>query len=238
MNLDILAIGAHPDDVEISVGATLAKEINKGKKIGILDLTRGELGTRGSSEIRNAEANKAADILGVTIRENINLDDGFFSNDREHQLKIIEIIRKYKPNIVLGNSITDRHPDHGRANKLISTACFLSGLDKIKTVFEGELQKSFRPKAVYSYVQWMPIKPDFVVDITGFMDIKMKAIKAYTSQFYDPKSTEPETPISKEGFLDSIEYRARDLGRIIGTEYAEAFNVERYIGVKSIFDLI
>ena len=238
MKLDILAIGAHPDDVELGCGATIAKEIANGKIVGILDLTRGELGTRGSAEIRDVEAANAAKILGVSVRENIALADGFFVNDRESQLKIIEIIRKYQPEMVLCNAITDRHIDHGKGSKLASDACFLSGLKKIETIVEGKPQEKWRPKTVYHYIQWQNIEPDVVVDVSGFIDKKCEAVFAYTSQFHDPNNKEGDTPISSKTFKDSINYRARDLGRLIGTEYGEGFTVERYAAVDSLFDLI
>ncbi|MEI6866744.1 bacillithiol biosynthesis deacetylase BshB1 [Flavicella sp.] len=238
MKLDILAIGAHPDDVELGCGATLAKEIANGKKVGILDLTRGELGTRGSAEIRDKEAAAAADILGVSVRENLAFSDGFFTNDKKHQLEIIKIIRKYQPNIVLCNAVDDRHIDHPKGSKLTSDACFLSGLRKIKTMCNGVEQIFWRPKHVYHYIQWKPLEPDFVVDVTGYMDIKTKAVKAYTSQFFDPNSKEPESPITSKNFIDSVHYRANDLGRIIGVESAEGFVSERYVAVRNLEDLI
>jgi bacillithiol biosynthesis deacetylase BshB1 len=238
MKLDILAIGAHPDDVELGCGATLAKEIALGKKVGILDLTRGELGTRGSAEIRGKEARKAADILGVVLRENLAFSDGFFTNDKTHQLEVIKILRKYQPEIVLCNPVEDRHIDHPKGSQLVSDACFLSGLRKIETAHEGKSQNAWRPKQVYHYIQWKPIKPDFVVDVTGFMETKMEAVQAYSSQFYNPNSKEPISPITSKNFLDSAEYRARDLGRLIGVEHAEGFTSERYIGVEKLEDLI
>lgn len=238
MKLDILAIGAHPDDVELSCAGTLAKEIDKGKKVGILDLTRGELGTRGTAETRDAEAKHAADILGVSMRKNLEFSDGFFTNNTAHQLEIIKVLRKYRPDIILCNAIRDRHIDHGKGSQLVSDSCFLSGLKKIETICEGNTQKEWRPKLVYHYIQWYDIEPDVVVDITGFMDKKMECIKAYKTQFFDQKSKEPETPISSSNFFDSITYRARNLGRIIGTEHAEGYTVERYPAVNSIFDLI
>ncbi len=238
MKLDILAFGAHPDDVELSCAATIAKEISLGKKVGIVDLTRGELGTRGSAKIRDTEAKNAAKILGVSVRENLRFSDGFFMNDKKHQLKIIKMIRKYQPDIVLCNAIDDRHIDHPKGSKLVSDACFLSGLLKIKTEIEGKLQEKWRPKQVYHYVQWKHIKPDFVVDVTGFMSVKMKAVMAYSSQFYNSKSNEPETPITSKNFTDSILYRARDLGRMIGVESAEGFTVERFVAVESLDKLI
>lgn len=238
MKLDILAIGAHPDDVELGCGATLAKEIANGKKVGIIDLTRGELGTRGTAETRANEANEAAQILGVSVRENLDFADGFFLNDKLHQLEIIKIIRKYQPDIVICNAIDDRHIDHGKGSKLVSDACFLSGLVKIETEVSGEVQSSWRPKHVYHYIQWKNLEPDFVVDVSKYMDVKMKAVLAYKTQFYDANSEEPETPISSKNFTDSISYRARDLGRLIGVDYAEGFTVERYVAVDSLFDLI
>jgi len=237
MKLDILAFGAHPDDVELGASGTIAKEISLGKKVGIIDLTRGELGTRGSKEIRDAEANKAAEILGVSIRENLQFKDGFFINDEEHQLEIIKMIRKYKPEIVLCNAIDDRHIDHGKGSKLVSDACFLSGLTKIETEVDGIMQESWRPKHVYHYIQWKNIEPDFVVDITGFMDKKMNSVLAYGSQFYDSNSKEPVTPITSKNFLDSITYRAQDLGRIVGVDFAEGFTTERYLAVNSLDNL-
>lgn len=238
MKLDILAIGAHPDDVELSCSGVLAKEASRGKKTGILDLTRGELGTRGSAEIRDQEAAAAAKILGLSVRENIALADGFFTNDKDSQLRIIEIIRKYRPEIVLCNAIDDRHIDHGKGSKLASDACFLSGLKKIETRLDGKAQEAWRPKHVYHYIQWKNLQPDVVVDISGFMDVKMKSVLAYASQFYDPNNPDNNTPISSKNFQDSVKYRAQDLGRLIGTDYAEGFTVERYPAVDSIFDLI
>jgi bacillithiol biosynthesis deacetylase BshB1 len=238
MKLDILAFGAHPDDVELSCGGTLAKEIALGKKVGIIDLTRGELGTRGSAELRDKEASNAKEILGVHVRENLGFADGFFLNDKTHQLEIIKMLRKYQPEIVLCNAIDDRHIDHPKGSKLVSDASFLSGLLKIETELDGAVQDKWRPKQVYHYIQWKNIEPDFVVDITGYMDIKVAAVKAYGSQFYDPKSNEIETPITSKNFIDSIIYRAQDLGRLIGVNAAEGFTVERYVAVDSLHDLI
>lgn len=238
MKLDILAFGAHPDDVELGCSGTIAKEVSSGKKVGIIDLTRGELGTRGSVEIRNNEANCAAEILGISVRENLDMRDGFFINDEAHQLKIIEIIRKYRPEIVICNAICDRHIDHGKGSKLVSDACFLSGLRKIETIFEGISQEAWRPKLVYHYIQWQTITPDFVVDITDFIDKKTEAILAYSSQFYTENSNEPLTPIATKNFLESIHYRSQDLGRLVGVDYAEGFTTERYVAVNSLSDLI
>jgi bacillithiol biosynthesis deacetylase BshB1 len=238
MKLDILAFGAHPDDVELGCGATIAKEISLGKKVGIVDLTRGELGTRGSADLRDLEAEKAAAILGVSVRENLGFSDGFFTNDKKHQLEIIKMIRKFQPEIVLCNAIDDRHIDHPKGSSLVSDACFLSGLLKIDTNIEGKQQEKWRPKQVYHYIQWKNIEPSFVVDVTGFIDKKTKAVVAYSSQFYDPKSNEPETPITSKNFIDSIHYRAKDLGRLIGVEYAEGFTTERYVAVENLGKLI
>lgn len=238
MKLDILAIGAHPDDVELSCSGTLAKEISRGKKVGVLDLTRGELGTRGTAEIRDEEAQKAAEILGLSMRKNLEFSDGFFTNNTAHQLEIIKVLRKYRPDVILCNAIHDRHIDHGKGSELVSHACFLSGLKKIETICEGNSQKEWRPLNIYHYIQWYDIKPDIVVDISGFIDKKIECIKAYKSQFYDLENKEPETPISSSNFFDSITYRARNLGRIIGTEHAEGYTVERYPAVDSVFDLI
>jgi bacillithiol biosynthesis deacetylase BshB1 len=238
MKLDILAFGAHPDDVELGCGATVAKEVANGKKVGIVDLTRGELGTRGSADLRDIEAANAAKILGVAVRENLAFADGFFKNDKTHQLEIIKMIRKYQPEIVLCNAIDDRHIDHGKGSQLVSEACFLSGLMKIETELDGKPQEKWRPTHVYHYIQWKNLEPDFVVDVSGFIDIKQQAVMAYSSQFYDPNSNEVETPITSKNFIDSINYRAKDLGRLIGVEYAEGFTVERYVAVDSISDLI
>ncbi|MFS4468432.1 bacillithiol biosynthesis deacetylase BshB1 [Maribacter sp. 2210JD10-5] len=238
MKLDILVFGAHPDDAELGAGGTIAKEVDSGKRVGIIDLTRGELGTRGSAEIRDKEAAAAAKILGVSVRENLGFRDGFFMNDEKHQLEIIKIIRKYRPEIVLCNAIDDRHIDHAKGSKLVSDACFLSGLVKIETEIENENQEPWRPKLVYHFIQWKNLVPDFVMDISSFIEKKTEAILAYSSQFHDPNSDEPETPISSKTFLDSVNYRARDLGRLIGKDYAEGFTVERMIAVDNLDMLI
>ena len=238
MKLDILAFGAHPDDVELGCGATIAKEVSLGKKVGIVDLTRGELGTRGSAAVRELEAAKSATILGVSARENMGFADGFFINDKNHQLEIIKMIRKYQPEIVLCNAVDDRHIDHPKGSSLVSDACFLSGLLKIETEIGGESQKKWRPKQVYHYIQWKNIEPDFVVDVSDFIDVKQKAVLAYSTQFYDPKSNEPQTPITSKNFTESINYRAKDLGRLIGVEYAEGFTSERYVAVENLSKLI
>ncbi|NNK83316.1 MAG: bacillithiol biosynthesis deacetylase BshB1 [Flavobacteriaceae bacterium] len=240
MKLDILAIGSHPDDVELGCSGTLYKEIKAGKKVGIIDLTRGELGTRGTAETRDKESDDAAKILGVHLRENMAFADGFFVNDKKHQLQLIKVIRKYKPEIVLCNAIEDRHIDHAKGSQLVSDACFLSGLLKIDTKcddFDDCWQDPWRPKQVYHYMQWKNIEPDIVVDISNEIDKKMEAVLAYKTQFYNPNSDEPETLISSKNFTDSVRYRARDLGRLVGVEYAEGFTTERYPAVNSIFDL-
>lgn len=240
MKLDILVFGSHPDDAELGAGATIAKEVANGKKVGIVDLTRGELGTRGSAEIRDKEANTAAKILGIAIRENLEFEDGFFANNKQHQMAVIRMLRKYQPDIVLCNAIEDRHIDHAKGSKLVSDSCFLSGLVKIDTKMEGDdqWQDPWRPNHVYHYIQWRNLKPDFVIDVSGFIDKKKEAILAYSSQFHDPESKEPETPISSKNFLDSVDYRARDLGRLIGVSHAEGFTSERFPGIKNLNDLI
>tara|TARA_B100001250_G_scaffold140516_1_gene120361 strand:+ start:77 stop:802 length:726 start_codon:yes stop_codon:yes gene_type:complete len=238
IKLDILAFGAHPDDVELGCGGTIAKEIANGKKVGIVDLTRGELGTRGTPELRIKESENASKTIGIEIRENLGFKDGFFKNDESHQLEIIKIIRKFKPNIVLCNAKDDRHIDHPKGADLVVDSCFLSGLKKVKTDLEGKKQDSWRPNNVYHYIQWKNSSPDFLVDISGFEDVKMNAVKCYSSQFYDPSSKEPETLISKKNFLDTIYNRSLDFGRLIGVDHAEGFTTNKAIGVNSINDLI
>jgi len=237
LNVDILAIGAHPDDVELGCSGTIAKEIALGKKVGIIDLTRGELGTRGSAEIRDSEAKKAAGILGVSFRENLNFKDGFFTNDEVHQLELIRVIRNYKPKIILCNAIDDRHIDHPKGAKLVVDSCFLSGLKKIKTNNEGVDQNPWRPENIYHYIQWKNLNPDFVVDISEYFDTKIRSVKAFKSQFYNGNESVHDTPISTKNFLDSIEYRAKDLGRLTGVEYAEGFIASRLPRIESISDL-
>jgi bacillithiol biosynthesis deacetylase BshB1 len=237
MKLDILAFGAHPDDVELGCSGTIAKEVSLGKKVGIVDLTRGELGTRGTAEIRDQEANDAAKVLGVSVRENLNFRDGFFVNDEAHQMEIIKVLRKYRPDVVLCNAVKDRHIDHGKGASLVSDACFLSGLRRIETAVDGAQQEAWRPKHVFHYIQWQPLTPDFYVDITGFMDEKVNSIYAYKSQFYDPNSKEPETPISSKNFIDSVVYRSRDYGRVVGVDYAEGFTTIQAILISSLDQL-
>lgn len=230
--LDILAFGAHPDDVELGCGGTLAKQVALGFKVGVVDLTRGELGTRGSAEIRDKEAAKAAEILGIEMRHNMNFRDGFFQNDEMHQMELVRIIREYRPRIVLANAISDRHPDHKKGSELVSTACFLAGLPKIETG-----QQAWRPEVVYHYIQFEEIEPAFVVDISGQIEQKFEAVKAFSSQFFDTNSDEPETIISSPGFLESVRYRAANLGRLSRVDYAEGFTVEKLVAVDSLDSL-
>lgn len=238
MKVDILAIGVHPDDVELSCSGTIAKHIAMGKTVGILDLSLGELGTRGNAELRTKEAMMAAEILGVAFRTQLNFKDGFFENNEVHQKQIIEQLRKHQPEIVLCNAVSDRHPDHGRSAKLVADACFYSGLVKIETQHDAKPQKAWRPKAVYHYIQDHFIHPSFVVDVSPYLEVKHKSILAFSSQFYSPDSKEPETPISSKDFLASIDAKMAVLGRAIGVKYAEGFTVNRYPGVNSIFDLV
>ncbi len=235
--LDIMAIGVHPDDVELSCSGTLLKHISMGKKVGILDLTQGELGTRGSAELRLQEAAKAAKIQGIAVRDNLKMADGFFRNDKESQIAIIKKIREYQPEIVLCNAVSDRHPDHGRAAQLVSEACFYSGLIKIETAYDGFKQQAWRPKAVYHYIQDRNMKPDFVVDVTAFVEKKMEAIQAFKSQFYDPESTEPESPITVKNLMEVVKGKMAVVGRDAGFDYGEGFTVERTVGVNNLFDL-
>ena len=239
MKVDILAFGAHPDDVELGCGGTIAKSVSDGKLVGIIDLTLGEMGTNGSPEIRNKEATKAASILGVKFRENLEFKDVYFKNDEAHQNKIIELLRLYKPEIVLCNAIEDRHIDHRRGSDLVSHSCFLSGLSKIETSdSSGQKQLPWRPKVVYHYIQWKEIEPDVVVDVSAFLDKKISAVKAFSSQFYTSDSSKEFTPITSQNFIESVRYRAFNLGRLIGVDAGEGFTTERYPSVNSITDLI
>ncbi|HEY9044774.1 MAG TPA: bacillithiol biosynthesis deacetylase BshB1 [Ohtaekwangia sp.] len=238
MKLDILVLSAHPDDAELGCGGTIAKHIALGHTVGLVDFTKGELGTRGTVETRAEEAANAAKILGVSVRENLGLKDGFFQNDPEHQLKVVQAIRKFRPEIVLCNAVYDRHIDHGKGASLAYDASFLSGLVKIETKDEqGNLQQPWRPKVVYHYIQSLLIEPDFVVDISGHWNTKIDAIKAFKSQFFDPASKEPETYISNPAFLKMIESRALEFGHAIGASHGEGFTVRRLIGVNDLFDL-
>lgn len=238
IKLDILAVGVHPDDVELGCSGTIISHVQQGKTCGVLDLTQGELGSRGNPELRELEAKNAAKILGLACREQLGLKDGFFENDSASQLKIIQIIRKYRPEIVLANAVNDRHPDHGRAAKLVADACFYSGLAKIETDYNGIPQQAWRPKAIYHYIQDYTLKPDFVVDVSEFADKKREAIMCFSSQFYNPESQEPQTPISSPEFLESVFGKMSVFGRAVGVRYAEGFTANRFLGVKTIFDLL
>lgn len=233
MKVDILAIGAHPDDVELGCGGTIAKMISEGKTVAIIDLTKGELGTRGTDKTRKQEAADAAKILGISARENLEMKDGFLQNSEEYQMRIVKMIRKYRPEIVLANATDDRHPDHAKAAKLVSDACFLSGLKKIETALDGKNQEFWRPKHVFHFIQWKEIEPDFVIDISDFMEKKIEACMAYKTQFYNPESKEPVTPIATKDFLESLTYRAQNLGRLSGCTYAEGFTAEKMIALKN-----
>lgn len=236
--IDILAFGIHPDDVELSCSGTLAKHISNGKKVAICDLTQGEMGTRGNAVLRIKEAEDAKNIIGISFRENLKMYDIWAENSQENILKMIQMIRKYQPEIVLCNAKEDRHPDHQKGFEMAQRACFASGLPKIETSFEGNTQLAWRPKAVYSYIQSNFLTPDFVVDISNFMDKKMEAILAFKSQFFNADTDEPNTFISDKSFLDMIKSQNIILGKSIGVQYAEGFHTSRYIGVDNLFDLI
>jgi len=236
--LDILAFGAHPDDVELGCGGTLFAAVAEGKKIGIIDLTQGELGTRGTVADRLKEASLAGEMIGATVRENLGMKDGFFINDQAHQMMIVEVIRKYQPEIILCNAPEDRHPDHGKGAKLVADAAFLSGLNKIQTAHKGAAQIAWKPKQVFHYIQSRNLQPNFVVDISAFMDKKMESIMAHGSQFYNPNSKEPNTFISSDSFLEFIKGRAKEFGQQIGVAYAEGFISEKMLGIHSFDGLI
>ena len=236
--LDILAFGAHPDDVELGCGGTILLQKSLGYKIGVIDLTQGELGTRGNKLTRLKEASLASKKMNIDVRENLSLEDGLFEINKENKVAVIQRIRHYRPDIILVNAQCDRHPDHGRAADLLYEASFLSGLLKIRTSYNGKIQTPWRPSSIYNYIQYNDDKPDFLVDISSFMKQKMDVVKCYSSQFYDPKSKEPDTLISNKSFLDLVYSRAANLGRFISADYAEGFCVQRYLGVKNIFDLI
>ncbi|MGV3657169.1 MAG: bacillithiol biosynthesis deacetylase BshB1 [Chitinophagaceae bacterium] len=239
MKLDILAIGVHPDDVELGCSGTLIKEVRQGKKVGIVDLTQGELGTRGTIETRYQEAADAAKIMGIHARENLKMRDGFFKNDEAHQMQVIQVLRKYKPEIVIANILEDRHPDHGRAGQMVYDACFLSGLRQVKTTDEnGNEQEKWRPKYLLHYIQDRFYEPDFIVDISDVFEQRMESIKAYKTQFHDPQSNEPATYISNPDFLEAITSRARLLGKRIGVQFAEGFLTKKNIGISSLDALV
>ena len=239
IKLDILVLPVHPDDAELGCAGTILKHIAAGKKVGIADLTRGELGTRGSAEIRDQEAADASRILGLAVRENLLMPDGFFQNTREYQLKVIEAIRKYQPEIVITNAYNDRHPDHGRASELVGASAFLSGLRKIETYAGGQLQPAWRPNLVLHFIQDNYIKPDILIDVTAHWDKKIESIRAYGSQFYNPEwGDEPQTYISSPEFIQVIEARAREFGKSINVKYAEGFTSKKILGVANLFDLV
>jgi bacillithiol biosynthesis deacetylase BshB1 len=239
LKLDILVLAVHPDDAELGCGGIILKHIALGKKVGIVDLTKGELGTRGTSEIREQEANAAATVLGVAVRENLGIPDGFFENAEAYQLKIISTIRKYQPEIIIANAYHDRHPDHGRANELVEAAAFLSGLRKIETIHDGSLQTEWRPKQVLHFIQDRYIKPDILVDITPYWDKKIESVLAYKSQFHNPDwEDEPQTYISSPEFIQVVEARAREFGKSINVKFAEGFTSRKILGVDSLFDLV
>ncbi len=231
--LDILAFGVHPDDVELGCSGTILVSVAEGKKVGIIDLTRGELGTRGSAEIRKEEAANAAAVLKVAVRENLEMADGFFQNDENHQRKVIEIIRKYRPEIILCNSIEDRHPDHGRSAQLVGDAAFLSGLRKIETFIGEEKQLEWRPKYIFHYIQDRFLHPDFVFDISDFIEDKIKSVLCYKTQFHNPDLDEPQTYISNPEFLLAVRARAMMLGKRIGVKHAEGYISKKVVGVKT-----
>jgi N-acetylglucosamine malate deacetylase 1 len=237
MKLDILVFAAHPDDAELGSGGTIAKHVSLGYKVGVVDLTRGELGTRGTVQTRDAEAKDSAIVLGLSVRENLNLRDGFFKNDEEHQLKLIQAIRKYQPEIVLANAVHDRHPDHGKGAALAFDSCFLAGLAKVETKEDGKSQKAWKPKHLYHYIQSQLIVPDLVVDVSAHWKIKMDSIMAFKTQFFDPSSKEPETFISKPSFLTFLEARAKEFGQAIGAEYGEGFTKASALGIEDLFHL-
>ncbi len=238
MKLDLLAFGSHPDDVELSCAGALLVEKMNGKRTGVIDMTRGELGTRGNVETRKKEAEAGAAIMQLDIRENLDMADGFFKNDEPHQRKIITAIRKYQPEIVLCNAPEDRHPDHRRAAGLVEEAAFLAGLRKIETFVDGQLQEAWRPKYVFSYIQDRYLSPNFVIDISPVIDKKIEAIKAYSSQFFNPALDEPQTYISTADFLDSVVYRCKMMGKMIGVPYAEGFITKKMIGFNNFNALI
>jgi bacillithiol biosynthesis deacetylase BshB1 len=237
MKIDLLAFAAHPDDAELSCSGTLLKHKSLGKKVGIIDLTRGELGTRGTAETRDLEAKDSSAILKLDLRENLGMRDGFFRNDEEHQLLIIQKIRQYQPEIILINALHDRHPDHGKGGSLLTEAAFLSGLSKIFTELEGNIQAAWRPKLVLQYIQDAYIRPDILIDITPFWETKMASIKAFKTQFYNPELKEEQTYISTPEFVHVIEARAREFGKYIGATFAEGFTSMKLIGVDDLFML-
>lgn len=238
MKLDILVFAAHPDDAELSCSGTIISHVNQGKRVGMVDFTKGELGTRGTPEIRMKEAKQAADILGLVVRENLGFEDIYFENNKAHQLEVVKMIRKFQPEIVLANAVEDRHPDHPKASQLAIQACFMAGLKKIETKLDGISQPAWRPGGVYHYIQSNFIKPDIIVDVSDYWDQRMASVRAFKSQFFNPDSQEPETFISSSQFMQLLEARATEFGKSIDVKYGEGFTVDRNMGVKSLFDLI
>lgn len=239
MKLDLMVMSVHPDDAELGAGGTIAKYVSEGKTVGIIDLTRGELGTRGTAETRAEEAAEAARILGVSVRENLGLRDGFFSNEEDSQRVIISAIRKYKPEIVITNAIDDRHPDHGRASKLVNDSLFLSGLRRVETQVEGVNQEAFRPRLQLQLVQDKYIQPDIILDISNYWDLKEKSILAYKTQFNSLTEEDgPQTYISNPDFMEYTKARAREFGRNIQVSYGEGFTSRKLLGVNDLFELI
>ena len=237
LKLDILVLASHPDDAELGCGGTIAKHIALGHRVGVIDFTRGELGTRGTVQTRDAEALESSKILGLSIRENLNFRDGFFQNDEAHQIEVARVIRKYQPEIVLANAVYDRHPDHGKGAGLSFDSCFIAGLAKVETSDAATKQLPWRPKALYHFIQSQYIQPDFIVDISEHWEKKMDAIRAFKTQFYDPQSKEPETYISNPLFMNLLESRAQEFGHAIGVKFGEGFTVRRSIGVDNLFSL-
>jgi bacillithiol biosynthesis deacetylase BshB1 len=239
MKLDVLAFGSHPDDVELGCSGTLINEVKRGKKVGVIDLTQGELGTRGTIETRYQEAADAAKIMGVAVRENLKMRDGFFTNDEAHQMQVVRMLRKYQPEVVIANILEDRHPDHGRGGWLLYDACFLSGLRQVKTIDdEGRSQEKWRPKILLHYIQDRFYEPDIIIDVTDAWEQRMKSIRAYKTQFYDPNSNEPQSYLSNPEFIEALAARARLLGKRIGVKYAEGFVSKKNIGIKDLDCLV
>jgi len=237
MKLDLLVFAVHPDDAELGCSGTILRHVAAGKKVGVVDFTRGELGTRGTADTRDQEAAESSKILGLQVRENLKFRDGFFSNDEAHQLEVVKMIRKYQPEIVLSNALHDRHPDHGRAGDLVYDACFLAGLPKVVSALDNLEQKAFRPRLVLQYIQDRYIEPDIIIDITPYIDGKIKAIKAFRTQFYNPDVEGQQTYISSPEFFETVIGRAREFGKSIGATYGEGFTSRKLLGVDDLFQL-
>lgn len=238
MKLDVLVFAAHPDDSELSCGGTILSLIAQGKKVGVVDFTRGEMGTRGTPEIRDAEAAAAAEILGLSVRDNLGFQDIFFSHDDEHAIKVVKKIRQYQPDIILANAIEDRHPDHGRAASIVKRAFFLAGLKKLETEVDGKPQENWYPKNLYHYIQTEYMKPDFVVDVSEHWEKRMEAVKAFKSQFFDPNGEASNTLISTPEFMELLDARGKEMGMSIRVKYGEGFVCDRMPGVSDLFSLV